>query len=89
MNETYSQRFTTNDSAFYGERYCHDAEVYAPNMPLVKGREAIRKFFYNDGNNKEATIELPPGNFYGEPDYLDLENIFTLHLLLAVAANGS
>jgi ketosteroid isomerase-like protein len=70
MNESYSQRFTTNDSAFYVERYCHDAEVYAPNMPSVKGREAIRKFFYNDGNNKEATIELPPGNFYGGPDYV-------------------
>lgn len=70
MNESYSERFMTNDSAFYAERYCADAEVYCPNMPAVKGREAIRKFFYNDGNNKEAKIELPAGNFYGNADFV-------------------
>jgi len=68
MNESYSERFMTNDSLFYVVRYCANAEVYSPNMPAVKGRDAIRKFFYNDGNNKEAKIELPAGNFYGGPD---------------------
>lgn len=68
MNKTYSKRFTTNDSAFYAERYCADAEVYSPNMPAVKGREAIRNFFYNNGNNKEAIIELPTCSFYGGAD---------------------
>jgi ketosteroid isomerase-like protein len=76
MNESYSERFMSNDSAFYVERYCHDAEVYTPNMPSVKGREAISKFFYNDGNNKEATIELPPGNFYGGPDYVVEDGVY-------------
>ena len=70
MNESYSERFMSNDSGFYVERYCADAEVYSPNMPAVKGREAIRKFFYNDGNNKEAKIELPAGGFYGSADYV-------------------
>ena len=70
MNESYSDRFTSNDSLFYVDRYCTDAEVYSPNMPAVKGREAIKKFFYNDGNNKEAKIELPNGSFYGGPEYI-------------------
>lgn len=68
MNKSYSERFMTNDSAFYLSRYCTDAEVYSPNVPAVKGREAIRKFFYNDGNNKDAKIELPAGNFYGNEE---------------------
>jgi len=70
MNESFGERFLTDDSAFYVDRYCVDAEVYSPNMPAVKGREAIRKFFYNDGNYKEAKIELSRGIFYGGPDYV-------------------
>ena len=66
MNESYSERFMSDDSLFYKIRYCADAEVYSPNVPAVKGREAIRKFFYNGGNNKEAKIELPAGTIYGD-----------------------
>lgn len=76
MNESYSERFTTNDSAFYVTRYCTDAEVYSPYVPAVKGREAIRKFFYNNGNNKEAKIELPAGNFYGNNDLVVEEGLY-------------
>jgi ketosteroid isomerase-like protein len=76
MNESYSERFLTLDSAFYVDRYCADAEVYSPNMPAVKGREAIRNFFYNDGNNKEAKIELPAGNFYGGPEYVIEDGLY-------------
>lgn len=76
MNESYSDRFTSNDSAFYVERYCTDAEVYSPNIPAVKGREAIRKFFYNEGNNKEANIELPAGNFYGSNELVIEEGTY-------------
>jgi ketosteroid isomerase-like protein len=65
MNKTYSKRFTTNDSLFYVERYCRDAEVYCPSLPAVRGREAIRRFFYGNGSNTETVIELPAGNFYG------------------------
>lgn len=68
MNESYSERFMTKDSVFYTERYCRNAQVYSPGMPAVIGRDSIRAFFYNNGNNKEAKIELPPGNFYGNAD---------------------
>ena len=68
MNKTYGQRFTSNDSAFYVDRYCADAEVYCPALPAVKGREAIRSFFYAGGTNKDAVIELPEGRFYGSAD---------------------
>lgn len=65
MNKTYGNRFLSNDTAFYIERYCKDAEVYSPGVPAVKGRDSIRSFFYQNGNNKEAKIELPPNTIYG------------------------
>mgnify|MGYP003593246904 CR=1 FL=1 len=65
MNKSYGQRFMTDDTAFYIERYCRDAQVYCPNVPAVIGRDSIRAFFYNGGNNKETIIELPAGNVYG------------------------
>jgi rhodanese-related sulfurtransferase/ketosteroid isomerase-like protein/DNA-directed RNA polymerase subunit RPC12/RpoP len=68
MNKTYSNRFMTNDTAFYIERYCKDAEVFCPAVPVVKGRDAIRNFFYQNGTNKETKIELPTGNFYGNEE---------------------
>lgn len=68
MNKTYSKRFVTNDTAFYIERYCKDAEVYSPAVPAVKGRQAIRAFFYTGGTNDETVIELPTGNIYGNAD---------------------
>lgn len=68
MNESYSKRFKTNDSAFYADRYCVDARVYSPGVPAVIGRDSIRSFFYNGGNNTDATIDLPAGNFYGNAD---------------------
>ena len=77
MNESYSERFMSEDSAFYVARYCIDAEVYSPGVPAVKGREAIRKFFYNGGNNKEAKIELPAGNFYGNEDMVVEEGSYS------------
>jgi ketosteroid isomerase-like protein len=76
MNEHYSERFTSNDSVFYADRYCADAQVYCPDMPAIKGREAIRKFFYYDGNNKESIIELPAANFYGGPEYVVEEGTY-------------
>jgi ketosteroid isomerase-like protein len=48
----------------------------SPNVPLVKGREAIRKFFYNDGQNNEAIIELPDGNIYGDKDLVVEEGVY-------------
>ena len=75
-NKTYSKRFTTNDSLYYVENYCADAQVMSPAVPAVKGREAIRKFFYSDGQNKEAKIELPDGNIYGDADLIIEESTY-------------
>jgi ketosteroid isomerase-like protein len=76
MNESYSQRFVTNDSAFYSERYCVDAEVYSPGVAAVVGRDSIRSFFYSGGNNTEAKIELPEGKFYGNEDMVIEEGTY-------------
>ena len=65
MSQSYSQRFLTNDSLFYVERYCADAEVLAPNAPAIKGRDSIRKYFFGEGSNTDAKIELPTGKIYG------------------------
>ncbi|MEK7226871.1 MAG: DUF4440 domain-containing protein [Bacteroidota bacterium] len=76
MNESYSNRFMSNDPAFYSDRYCADAQVYSPGLPAVAGRDSIRSFFYNNGNNKEAKIELPAGNFYGTEDFVVEEGTY-------------
>ncbi len=76
MNKTYSNRFLTNDTAFYIERYCKDAEVYSPGVPAVKGRDSIISFFYQNGTNKETKIDLPPGNFYGNEELVLEEGIY-------------
>ena len=76
MNKTYSNRFTTNDTAFYISRYCKDAEVYSPGITAVKGRGSIINFFYQDGTNGEAKIELPPGNMYGNEDLVVEEGTY-------------
>jgi len=68
MNASYSKRFISNDAAFYEERYCVDAAVYAPGMPAVVGRDSIRSFFYGNGEGTAVTIELPIGQVYGNED---------------------
>lgn len=76
MNESYSERFMTNDTTFYTSRYCKDAEVYSPGMPAVKGRDAVISFFYQGGTNKEAKIELPPGTIYGNEELVVEEGTY-------------
>lgn len=76
MNESYGQRFTTNDSLFYFERYCKDAVVMGAHAPAVHGRDSIRNYFYNGGNNTELVIELPAGNFYGNAELVVEEGTY-------------
>jgi ketosteroid isomerase-like protein len=76
MNKTYGNRFMTNDTAFYIERYCKDAAVYSPQVAAVKGRDSIINFFYQDGNNKEAKIELPAGDIYGNAELVVEEGTY-------------
>lgn len=76
MNKTYSKRFTTNDTTFYKARYCKDAQVLSPAVPAVIGRDAIIKFFYGDGKNTDAVIELPAGAVYGSEDLVVEEGTY-------------
>lgn len=76
MNESYSQRFMSNDSAYYADRYCKDAQVFSPGMPAVASRDSIIKFFYGDGTNTDAKIELPIGNVYGNEDLVVEEGAY-------------
>lgn len=76
MNESYSQRFMTNDTAYYISRYCRDAQVYSPGVPAVVGRDSIINFFYQNGTNKEAKIELPAGNIYGNGELVVEEGTY-------------
>lgn len=76
MNESYSQRFMSNDSAYYADRYCKDALVFSPGMPAVASRDSIIKFFYGDGTNTEAKIELPIGKVYGNADMVVEEGTY-------------
>jgi ketosteroid isomerase-like protein len=76
MNKTYSNRFTTNDTAFYISRYCKDAQVYSPGLPAVMGRDSIINFFYQNGTNSETKIELPTGNFYGNEELVVEEGTY-------------
>lgn len=76
MNKSYSQRFMTNDTAYYNLRYCKDAAVYSPGVPAVAGRDSIISFFYQNGTNKEAKIDLPPGNVYGDENLVVEEGVY-------------
>lgn len=76
MNESYSQRFMSNDTAYYADRYCKDAQVFSPGVPAVVSRDSIIKFFYGDGSNTDATIELPIGDVYGNEDMVVEEGTY-------------
>jgi ketosteroid isomerase-like protein len=76
MNKSYSQRFMTNDTAYYNQRYCKDAAVYSPGLPAVLGRDSIISFFYQNGTNKDAKIDLPPGNIYGDAGLIVEEGLY-------------
>lgn len=76
MNETYTQRFTTKDSLFFVDRYCKDAQVLSPNMPLVASRDSIVKFFQGGGSGTDVKMELPIGNVYGDEDLVVEEGTY-------------
>jgi ketosteroid isomerase-like protein len=76
MNKSYGERFLTNDSAFYERRYCKDAVAMPEKMPAVNGRDSIRRFYYNNGENKPVKIEIIAGSIYGGPDAVIEEGIY-------------
>ena len=76
MNETYTRRFTTKDSLFFTDRYCIDAQVFSPNMPVITGRDSIMKFFQGDGSGTDVIMELPIGNVYGDENLVIEEGTY-------------
>lgn len=75
-NKVYGARFMQNDSNYYKDRYMADASVLGPNEPAITGREAIRKYFYNDGKNNEITILIQSVSIYGSASLVVEEGIY-------------
>ncbi|MDX2046283.1 MAG: DUF4440 domain-containing protein [Chitinophagaceae bacterium] len=76
MNKSYGDRFVNNDTVFYADRYCTDAQAMPEKMPAIKGRDAIRKYNYNDGKNKELKIEVTASDIYGSSGAVIEEGIY-------------
>lgn len=77
MNKTYQDRFTHNDTAFYVERYCADAAIMPEQMNAFVGRDSIRHFNYNDGNNKEFKVDILAKNIYGNEELIIEEGTYS------------
>jgi thioredoxin-related protein len=77
MNKTYGDRFVHNDTAFYTERYCRDAAIMPEQMNAFVGRDSIRYFNYNDGNNKEFKVDILATNIYGNEELVIEEGVYS------------
>lgn len=77
LNKIYGDRFKSNDTALYADRYCKDAVIMPEQMPQVKGRDSIRNFNYNDGKNKDFKVAITATNIYGGPDVVVEEGYYT------------
>ncbi|NOT50332.1 MAG: nuclear transport factor 2 family protein [Chitinophagaceae bacterium] len=76
-NKTYGERFTSNDTAFYAARYCMDAVIMPEQMGAIHGRDSIRHFNYNGGNNKDFKISITATSVYGSADAVIEEGVYT------------
>jgi ketosteroid isomerase-like protein len=77
MNLKYNDRFSGIDTALYENRYCKDAQTLAEGMPPLTGREAIKSYYFNNGENKELTIELKATNIYGNAELVVEEGTYS------------
>jgi ketosteroid isomerase-like protein len=57
-NQTYGDRFTSDDPNFYFSKYTSDAVIYPPQLPMISGRDHIRQYYFDGGKNKELTITI-------------------------------
>lgn len=76
MNKTYGNRFISNDTSFYNERYCKDIVIMPEQMPQISGRDSVRMFNYNDGKNKELKIVVTATKIYGGPEVVVEEGFY-------------
>lgn len=77
MNAKYSDRFTGTDTSLYENRYCKDAQALAEGMPPLVGRDAIRSYYFNNGENKELTIEIKATNIFSGGDLVVEEGTYS------------
>lgn len=75
-NLKYADRFTTNDSLWYVDRYCNDACVLPPNATKICGVDSLRKYFYGNGENKPIEMIIKATNVYGSQEAVIEEGIY-------------
>lgn len=76
-NKVYGDRFKTNDTAYYAARYCKDAVAMPEQIAMIVSRDSIRKFYYNDGKNRDFKIAITATDIYGGPGAVIEEGFYT------------
>ena len=76
LNLNYGDRFKQDDEAYYQERYTTDALIMPDALPAIKGMGEIRKYYYNNGENKTLTINVTTTNLYGGAEAIVEEGEF-------------
>lgn len=77
-NQRYGERFQTNDPRFYEERYTEDACILPEETGRICGREAIRAYYYNDGQNQGFRLTINALEISGGPAAVVEEGTYEL-----------
>lgn len=76
VNKKYGDRFTTDDSLMYKERYCKEVVIFPAQHPTLQGREAVRNYYYDNGKNVNLTTIIQATNIYGSADLVVEEGTY-------------
>ena len=57
-NLTYGDRFQSDDPEFYKARYTADACIMPEKMPRICGRDGIRAYYFNGGQNRDFRLKI-------------------------------
>ncbi len=76
-NTVYGDRFQHNDTAYFAGKYCADAVIMPEQMPAIAGRDSIRNFYFNNGQNKDFKISITATSVYGSADAVVEEGFYT------------
>lgn len=77
-NRTYVQRFQSDDPAFYAERYTADACIMPEKMERICGRDAIRAYYYNGGQNRDLRLDISTTEVSGGAESVVEEGTYAL-----------
>jgi ketosteroid isomerase-like protein len=75
-NNVYGNRFSTDDKTWYLDKYCEDACAMPEKMESVCGIDAIIKYYYDNGKNKDFKISIKEIEIYGNPEIVVEEGIY-------------